>query len=277
MRNPLLQKQANGWTVPIRGDKQYDGYYPEAVGGKWNPSDGNDISSSISAQCGGYMGGTRTSTPLHNYIDDTYRASQDIWDKNEDSEHAKAQTVPMVQKKTAEDYASPSGRYRMNVTPETFEKEIQDLQYQSSHCGQNARLYYQSQLREVMSDYDEYKRSHPPLKVGQRRSSVKKAEIDEFMKSRSPEDLSARLEYLKSRRDLGGDKQHQYWQKKVDEVESLLVTASVPTAIKRHGLTPKWIKENKAGRLVLVAGKYVVRSDADTATRRMAKLANKNM
>jgi hypothetical protein len=117
---------------------------------------------------------------------------------------------------------------------------------------------------------------NPPLKVGQRRSSVKKAEIHDFMKGRSRGDLSERLDYLKSRRDLGGEKQFKYWQEKVDEVESLLAAASVPTSIKQHGLASKWIKENKVGRLVLVAGKYAVRSDADSVTRRMAKLANKN-
>ena len=77
MKNPLL-KNANGFDTPA-GTKQqhYKGYYPEAIGGGWNPSDGNDLASEYSSQLGGYAAGTRGADKTQGYIDSLYRGTQE--------------------------------------------------------------------------------------------------------------------------------------------------------------------------------------------------------
>jgi hypothetical protein len=98
MKNPLFHKHANGFEIPSVGSTHYDGFYPEAVGGSWNPSDGNDLSSTYSVQCGGYFAKDDATQKVRSFIENSYRGTQDIWDKKDDFTGKKkpSNTLPMV-------------------------------------------------------------------------------------------------------------------------------------------------------------------------------------
>jgi hypothetical protein len=78
MKNPLLKK-ANGFDNPTgKGKTHYTGFYPEAVGGKWNPmTDNKNLSGEISEQLGGYAPGTRGADKMQEYINGLYRGTQE--------------------------------------------------------------------------------------------------------------------------------------------------------------------------------------------------------
>ena len=78
MRNPLFKK-ANGFDTPDgKGKTHYTGFYPEAVGGGWNPQVDNDnLRGELSEQMGGYMAGTRGAGKVQDYIDGLYRGTQE--------------------------------------------------------------------------------------------------------------------------------------------------------------------------------------------------------
>lgn len=76
MKNSLLKK-ANGFDTPAGSPKKhYDGFYPEAVGGGWNPAGESDLTSVYSEQCGGYFAKDDAPGTVRNFIEDIYRGTQ---------------------------------------------------------------------------------------------------------------------------------------------------------------------------------------------------------
>ena len=93
MENPLLKKRSNGFETPAGTPKKhYKGFYPEAIGGGWNPSDGDDLSHEYSKDLGGYL---KRDAPnkVQGYIEDVYKAGQEPVPQ---SEGKKSQTVKSV-------------------------------------------------------------------------------------------------------------------------------------------------------------------------------------
>ena len=116
MLNPLLKKKANGFDTPAgKGKVHYNGVYPEAIGGGWNPSDGEDLSGEYSKQLGGYAAGTRGADKTQGFIDGLFRGTQEPPAKKGPKKPNGVPSVRGVKAKLATGEMS-----RSDVTPENY-------------------------------------------------------------------------------------------------------------------------------------------------------------